>query len=215
MENSTQSSEAGIGELAKALAKAQSQMSAVAYDSDNPHFKSRYASLAAICDAVRKPLADNGLSYVQLPSSEGLDVYLTTRLIHSSGEWIESTFGASVANERNKGVQGLGSILTYLRRYGLSAICGVAADEDTDGGKPETGNEPEALAPLKPRATKKEKEALKARHAAAMATISAHYDEETAKDCLDQFKKAHGSDWNAICEALEFQAKGLDMEADQ
>ena len=215
MENSTQSSEAGIGELAKALAKAQSQMSAVAYDSDNPHFKSRYASLAAICDAVRKPLADNGLSYVQLPSSEGLDVYLTTRLIHSSGEWIESTFGASVANERNKGVQGLGSILAYLRRYGLSAICGVAADEDTDGGKPETGKEPEALAPLKPRATKKEKEALKARHAKAMATISSHHGEAVAEDQLDHFKRVYGSDWNAICKGLEALAEELENEANK
>ena len=79
-----------ISELATALSKAQSQMGAAIKDSENPFFKSKYADLTSVIAAVRKPFADNGLSFVQLPVSQDGCVGVATRIMHCSGEWLES-----------------------------------------------------------------------------------------------------------------------------
>lgn len=117
-----------INELAAALAKAQGQMEGAKKDSENPYFKSKYADLASVVEAIRGPFAENGLSYVQLPyPAEGDWVQVETVLLHSSGQWVSSVVDVPVA----KGdAQGYGSALTYARRYGLSAICGVAPEDD-------------------------------------------------------------------------------------
>jgi len=118
--------------LAVALAKAQAAIAPAVKDKTNPAFKSRYADLPSVWDACRKPLTDNGLSIVQMPvdAAEPGRVALTTILLHSSGEYISST----VSTRLNKDdAQGIGSALTYLRRYALSAVVGVVADEDDDG----------------------------------------------------------------------------------
>jgi len=120
-----------IKELAAALAKAQAQMKPALKESVNPHFKSKYADLGAVWEACRKPLTDNGLSVVQLPTdADAGRVALTTMLIHSSGEYLNSTFSTKLMQDS---AQGIGSALTYLRRYGLAAIVGIVADEDDDG----------------------------------------------------------------------------------
>lgn len=117
-----------IGNLALALAKAQGEMGAAAKDANNPHFKSRYADLASIMDACRAPLAKHGLAVSQLPCRENDgSVGLTTILLHESGEFIGSSITARPAQESP---QILGSLLTYLRRYSLAAICGVVQDDD-------------------------------------------------------------------------------------
>jgi len=117
-----------IGDLAKALAAAQGEMSAAAKDATNPHFKTRYADLASIMDACRGPLAKHGLAVTQLPG-RGDDgaVTLTTVLMHASGQHIGSTVGARPAQENP---QVVGSILTYLRRYALASVVGVVSDDD-------------------------------------------------------------------------------------
>lgn len=121
-----------IIELAKALAKAQGQISPALKDSENPHFRSKYADLSSVWAACRKPLTDNGLSVVQMPVDAPTpgSVALTTLLLHSSGEYISSTVSAPLTKQD---AQGIGSALTYLRRYALSAIIGVVADDDDDG----------------------------------------------------------------------------------
>jgi len=121
-----------IIELAKALAKAQAQIKPAVKDSENPHFRSKYADLSSVWDACRKPLTDNGLSVVQMPVDAPTpdSVALTTLLLHTSGEYISSTVSAPLTK---KDAQGIGSALTYLRRYALSAIIGVVADDDDDG----------------------------------------------------------------------------------
>lgn len=117
-----------IGELAAALAKAQAVMQGASKDATNPHFKSKYADLASIWDACRKPLSDNGLAVVQLPvESEVGSVGLTTTLLHSSGQWIQSTVSAPLQQNT---AQAVGSAITYLRRYSLAAVAGVAPDDD-------------------------------------------------------------------------------------
>jgi len=118
-----------IGALAAALAKAQGAMQNAAKDARNPHFNSRYADLAAIVDAQRGPLATNELCVVQIPSTpEPGVVALKTLLVHSSGEWLESDELRVTA--RDAGPQAVGSCLTYLRRYQLAALVGIAPEDD-------------------------------------------------------------------------------------
>ncbi len=120
-----------IGKLAEALAKAQGAMDNPARSAENPFFKSKYAPLSAITDAIRKPLSQNGLSYVQTVSMQSDIVMLTTRLMHLSGEWVESAMPLPHVGKP----QELGSVMTYFRRYQLSAIVGITADDDDDGNE--------------------------------------------------------------------------------
>ena len=121
-----------ITELAKALVKFHSVMGKVSKDAANPFFKNKYASLSNIIEAVTKPLNDNGLSILQLPSIEGL----TTLLLHESGEWISSVSATPVKDATDP--QKLGSAITYARRYALGAILSLNIDEDDDGQKAAT-----------------------------------------------------------------------------
>ena len=123
-----------IGELAKALAAAQGEMTAASKDATNPHFKSRYATLASVWDAIRGPLSRNGLSVSQVletpDASPGL-VAMRTILLHTSGQWIASRYVMPIADKLTP--QAVGSAITYARRYALSAIVGIAPDDDDDG----------------------------------------------------------------------------------
>ena len=112
-------------ELIKALSKAQGEFAPVLKDKKNPHFKNNYASLDAIIEATRPALAANGLAFTQVLDDE----FLVTTLWHSSGDSIISRYHLSPMADPQK----FGSQLTYARRYSLSAILGVAADEDDDG----------------------------------------------------------------------------------
>jgi hypothetical protein len=117
-----------IGELAKALAKAQGAMTSAKKSAVNPHFKSKYADLAEVIDSIRKPLSDNSIAFTQLNTTdENGNVSVTTMLMHESGEFIGSTFSAK---PQQVTVQGYGSTITYLRRYSAMAIAGLASDDD-------------------------------------------------------------------------------------
>lgn len=119
-----------LKELAPALAKAQAAMKAATMDGENPHFRSRYATLASINDAVKKPLADHGLCVVQgVGAGEGT-AKVSTMILHSSGEWIASELALPVGERATP--QAIGSAITYGRRYGLAAMCGVVSDSDDD-----------------------------------------------------------------------------------
>lgn len=126
-----------INELMSALAKAQGQMSGALKDSDNPFFRSKYADLNSVWNACREALSANGLAVVQAPKYDvEKGTYLLTILGHSSGQWISSSLPINIQTAKEGRVnelQLLGSAITYLRRYALSAIVGVAPDEDDDG----------------------------------------------------------------------------------
>lgn len=132
-----------IKELAAALAKAHAKIEGAAKDATNPHFRSKYATLASVVDAVKKPLADAGLSYVQTVHDAESAACVETVILHASGEWIAC---GKVSVPVSKGdAQGFGSALTYARRYSLSAAFGVAPEDD-DGNaaaaaKPITGQQ--------------------------------------------------------------------------
>lgn len=116
-----------VAALAAALAKAQGMMSHASKDAQNPHFKSRYADLAAVWSAVREPLSVNGLSVVQTVAQGDGTVGVRSLLLHASGEWVCSVLEMPVAQ---KTPQGYGSALTYARRYALAALVGIAQDDD-------------------------------------------------------------------------------------
>lgn len=115
--------------FATALAKAQSEVEGAKKDSKNPHFKSDYADLASVWDAIRKPFTSNGFSITQEPVDiEGKDVGLKTTLCHICGAAAVSQFGMKVKDPTNPQV--IGSALTYMRRYALMAVTGIAPVDD-------------------------------------------------------------------------------------
>jgi len=117
-----------IKDLASALSKAQAIIEGAKKDSTNPHFKSKYADLAAVWDACRDALTKNGLSVVQAPGPcAASQMEMTTMLMHSSGEWIRETLTIPL---QKVDAQGYGSATTYARRYALAAMVGVAPDDD-------------------------------------------------------------------------------------
>jgi hypothetical protein len=123
---------ASIAELAKALAKAQSEMGSAITDSTNPFFKSKYADLASVIGSSRPFLAKNGLSVTQLTDSgDNGHIRIWTQLMHESGEWIRSKLDMK---PQKPGPQELGSCITYARRYAYASMVGVY-QEDDDGNK--------------------------------------------------------------------------------
>ena len=124
--------------IAKALAAAQRAMRPAIKDATNPHFRSRYADLAAIDEAIRPHLTANDICWIQSPEFADGCVSVTTRFTHSSGEWIQSTLSLPVERPTP---QAIGSALTYARRYSLSSLAAVPAGDD-DGEAAEGRGDP-------------------------------------------------------------------------
>jgi hypothetical protein len=116
-----------ISALAAALAKAQGVIEGATKGKVNPAFRSKYADLAAVWDAIREPLTKNGLSLVQMPDIFEGEPVLVTRLLHESGEWLEGTYPLRPVKEDP---QGYGSAISYARRYAAMAVLGVCPEDD-------------------------------------------------------------------------------------
>lgn len=119
-----------LNELAKALCNVQKLLKPAAKDANNPFFKSKYADLNSIWDACRDLLGANGLSVVQTNQITLEGVIVETVLLHSSGQFISGELYLPLAKHD---AQGVGSAITYGRRYGLASMLGIVADEDDDG----------------------------------------------------------------------------------
>jgi hypothetical protein len=120
-----------INELAAALSNAQAEILNPSFDSNNPFFRSRYASLAAVRDAVVPFFAKHGLSVIQEIRHEAGVSHCSTTLLHSSGQWIEQApFSVPVAKAD---AQGACAGATYARRASLQALACVVGDGDDDG----------------------------------------------------------------------------------
>lgn len=139
--NSLQSDQ--INELATALAKAQSEIGSVHKDQDNPYFRSKFASLSTVWETVKPALTKHGISIVQMPGSDERGYFVQTQLMHGSGQWIRSTTYMKPAKEDP---QGIGSLISYARRYALMAM--VMACPDDDDGEAAMGRS--SNAPQKP-----------------------------------------------------------------
>ena len=122
-----------LGALAAALASAQAVIEGAKEEEVNSYFKSKYADLASVWSACKKPLTANGLSVIQTVENGGETAYLVTMLLHISGEWIRSFMPIYMTK---KDPQSFGSAITYCRRYALAAIVGVCpADDDGEAAQ--------------------------------------------------------------------------------
>lgn len=114
--------------LNAALVKAQAGMKPVAFDSMNPHFKNKYASLPAVIGAILPALNSNGISVTQTTELRQGAFVLVTTLRHTSGQWVAGEYLLPQVSRP----QEMGSAITYAKRYALSAMVCIAADEDDD-----------------------------------------------------------------------------------
>ena len=116
-----------IDKLASALSKAQSEMKGAEKKSINPFFNSGYADLHTVIESSFPHLTKNGLSVIQGNESKPGEFFVTTMLLHESGQWIKSKLKMPIEKAT---AQSVGSVITYGRRYGLSAITGIAQYDD-------------------------------------------------------------------------------------
>jgi hypothetical protein len=147
------------GAIAAALAKAHLEIENPELDGVNPHFKSRFSTLAAVLNAVRKPLAKQGIALMQSVSIAEGRVAVTTSLIHASGEWMRETMAFPMATGAN--IQQAGSTVSYLRRYSIISLTAIVgdphADDDGEGDRIEREDRkptPPKRQPFKPDAAK-------------------------------------------------------------
>tara|TARA_R100001594_G_scaffold148704_1_gene204520 strand:+ start:174 stop:626 length:453 start_codon:yes stop_codon:yes gene_type:complete len=128
-----------VGKIAKALSLAQKEIKGAQVNAKNPFFKSSYADLHGVIESCRDILSKNELAFVQSNRFRDGVFLIVTKLVHSSGEW----FSSEIAMPIPKGAtpQQIGSLQTYGRRYGLSAMVGVAQFDD-DGNESSQSNNP-------------------------------------------------------------------------
>lgn len=135
------------------LYKAQIALQEILTDvgKDKQGFGYRYASFDSIVQHLRPLLAQHGLGFIQTSTSDGDRIGVTTRLIHTSGEWVEDTLMMNLVSlAKMNDYQVAGSAITYLKRYGLSAIIGIAVDEDIDASGEKVVVAPNTVAPQRP-----------------------------------------------------------------
>lgn len=125
-----------LDQLATALAKAQSVMPNAVMNRVNPHFRSKYADLTSVLDAIRGPLSANGLAVTQTTHVTETGFVLRTTLMHTSGQSISGEYPLPTTGKP----QEMGSALSYARRYSLAAVVCNASDEDDDGNAAMTGD---------------------------------------------------------------------------
>lgn len=181
-----------IAKLAQALAKAQGEMENASKNSQNPHFRSKYADLAEIINTVRPVLAKHGLSVTQFPSFDGTLAHVETIIAHESGEWMSGTTSSPV---QKADPQGIGSATTYLRRYSLAAVCNLAQEDDDANAAskatkqasqaPKAAPKPSPAPSPTPAPTVKHVPATKA----TLGTLASYYANESAEVMLDDINE--------------------------
>ena len=120
-----------INDLSAALSAAQSELNNPAFDAKNPHFKSMYASLASVRNAIVPVFSKHGLSIIQDVAAIDGCIVCVQMLLHKSGQWIKTT-GLKVPCDKQN-AHGYGSATTYARRFSLMALACVVGDDDDDG----------------------------------------------------------------------------------
>lgn len=128
-----------MSEIAKAFIKAQSEMRTPKKGNSNPFFKSKYADLNSVLEAVLEALHNNGIAILQPTVFIDGKSFVNTVLLHESGERLEGF--TEILFSKPNDAQAQGSGITYARRYGLQSICGVGAEDD-DGNKASKKQEP-------------------------------------------------------------------------
>ena len=194
-----------IGQLALALSKAQGQMKFAAKDANNPFFKSKYADLASVIEAIKVPLSANGIAFVQATDFEDSAVIVETVLMHESGEWIS---GRLRMQPTKNDPQGVGSAVTYAKRYGLQALAGVPSDDDDGNAATGLQGAPQQQAP-KPTP----KPALAKPKAHAKGTISGNHSEGDLSGIAEPPPAADKPDGATLSQVINAFATKLNMTA--
>lgn len=127
-----------MGELAKALAKAQLNFKPVIKASENPAFvragkASKYADLHSLISATMPALAAEGIVIIQSPNVRGKELVMISTMLHSSGEWYRNELTLPAADDRGFTAHSVGKAITYARRYSWQCLTGATAEDDDDG----------------------------------------------------------------------------------
>jgi hypothetical protein len=218
---------AECGELFAALAKAQGTFAKAERVGSNPHFRSKYATLDSVFEASREGCATHGLAIAQLPGNIGDNIAVTTILGHGgSGQWIESTFYMAPAKWD---AQGAGSVVTYLRRYALLSVLGIAPEDDdgeaavdrptTLSGRPVSKAYPavQPEAPPRQRAAKNGQEATENTVEETREVVLVQTAEERARLgslALRSWYKTVGQDGRRVLSPFVDRLKNLAADAD-
>lgn len=195
-------------ELFAAMAEAQGEIENAAKNSSNPHYKSKYADLAEIINTIRPVYAKHGLSATQAPHFDGTVCSVSTLVAHKSGGFIVSTAACIPAKFD---AQGIGSATTYLRRYSLAAMAGIA-QEDDDGNAAMHDRRPEPVRqqaqPPKPVLDTNNPNVVKLKELRSEIVNGASL---SGKDVGDTTKWANGL-ISAAAKSLELSLKPGDLE---
>lgn len=198
-----------------ALARAQAKMGAAHKDANNTHFSAKYATLASIRDAVFPPLTEEGICVIQSPynTKEG-DVGLITKLVYApTGETVECDLSLSIAQTKNA-AHDMGKAITYMRRFSLLSMAGVAPDDDDDGNslsaaKPAAKKKSAAQAKRDGDFEKFQEKAAKKGEAEGPDGIRAWVESDAMQSWFDQFSKAFA---DGMRDEAEAQAKALEAK---
>ena len=138
-----------VKEISPALVAFQADIEAVKKGADNPFFKSKYADLPSILTAIKEDMESHGLAVIQSiePTNDDGGLSCMTRIIHKSGEWIQT--GVYLTAEKQT-PQGYGSAITYLRRYGIQTALGLSAEDDDGNGAENPKKKPATKSNRKP-----------------------------------------------------------------
>lgn len=117
-----------VAKIASALLKAQREIDSAKKDSKNPFFKSKYADLSSVIDACKTALNANGIAVLQPTSHSDGRNFVSTILLHESGEWLSSETEVVAAKANDP--QAVGSAISYARRYGLQSMVLLKAEDD-------------------------------------------------------------------------------------
>lgn len=203
-----------LNELAKSLATAQGEFTAIPKDADNLFFKSKYADLASVIKTASPILAKNKLAITQHLGFDGEHNYLTTWLLHESGQWMRSTMRLYLAKQDP---QTQGSATTYARRYSYMAVLGLAADEDDDGNSAsgnDTSKDPKAPAkrPSAPQASANKPASDKQRDLISTLAKKAGYGDDWIANAF--MKVNTSADASALIERLQNSDKATEGVGD-
>ena len=191
--------------ICKAFVKFQSEFKGMKPDSSNPFFKSTYISLDGILETVRPILAKNGLAVIQEATGDGDYIFVKTKLIHESGEMIETEV-LKMKPQKND-PQSMGSCITYSKRYQLAALLGICECIDDDANIATYGNS----SPEQSKSTGK----LSATQVGRLLAIGlkAGIKEPEIKKVIkaefgkDKIEDLSIEDYNSVCSRLEVKAK--------
>lgn len=139
-----------ISNLSAAMLAAQKSITFATKDAKNPQFKSTYADISSVIEAIKPAFNAAGITFIQMfEQSEPGMIAMSTRLLHESGEWIEST---ATCPMQKSDPQGYGSACTYLRRYSLAAVAGLYQEDDDGNAASKPRPAPAAVLDMSPAA---------------------------------------------------------------